>query len=190
MAEAQIRDDVGVRNKGIAIEVTQGRGLDRTTEEKRKFLQGIGQIGDDHFTDVAAGSAVQDEAESAFGIVLADQQNGALEERTLQLAAIEQQLSFEECLGVRHTAVKSHLNEIWMNFLQCQNIELAGRGEVYISIPAGATIRQTSSRGRNDSVERQSEGFGNPDREASGVQTGGRAIQQTGSLRYWDPCHA
>ena len=53
----------------------------------------LGQVRDDHFADVVAGSAVEHQAERALGIVLADEHHGTLEERAAQLAAVEEQLA-------------------------------------------------------------------------------------------------
>jgi hypothetical protein len=47
------------------------------------------------FADVVPRGSVQDQPERALEIMLADQDDAALEERTLQLAVIQQQLAFE-----------------------------------------------------------------------------------------------
>src|ERR1041385_1140049 len=112
MAEAKIRDYVGIRDKRITVKETERGRLNRTAEVKRKLLQCVRQVRYDHFAHIAAGRAIQDEAESAFGVMLADQEDCSLKKRTAQLTAVEQQLSFQECLRFRHNRrVKSHLNE-------------------------------------------------------------------------------
>ena len=74
----------------------QRRRLHRPAEEQRRFLERVGQVGHDDCADLVAGGAVEHEAKRALGVVLADENDGAVEKRAVQLAAVQQQLAFEE----------------------------------------------------------------------------------------------
>jgi len=95
MAEFEVGHDAGLGQEIIGVQKTEGGELDRATEKKGLVAQLLGKIRDDHVAQFVAARAVKDEAESAFAIVLADKNDGALKERTAQLPAIQQQLAFE-----------------------------------------------------------------------------------------------
>ena len=52
--ETQVRKYVGIGNKRIRIQKAEGRRLHRPAQIEGAALKSIGQIGDDHFSDVAA----------------------------------------------------------------------------------------------------------------------------------------
>lgn len=102
VSQVQIRDDIGVGNKSVAVQKTQSSGLDGATEEKRLFFERVGQIGDDHFANFISAAAIEDEPERAFGIVFANEDNRVMEKRAVELPAVEQQLSFEIFWDLSH----------------------------------------------------------------------------------------
>src|SRR6476659_850115 len=95
MPEAQIGQDIGVRNERIGMQKAQGGRLDRTAEVKRTTFEGVREVRHDHLADVIPCRTIQDETEGAFRVMLADENHRALEEAPPQLSAIEQQLSFQ-----------------------------------------------------------------------------------------------
>jgi hypothetical protein len=95
MAEFEVGHDAGIRQEIVRMQKAEGGKLDGTAKEKRLVLELFREVGDDHFAQLVAAGTVQDEAESAFGVMLADEENGALEERTGQLPAVQQQLAFQ-----------------------------------------------------------------------------------------------
>src|ERR1700682_1548320 len=103
MAQAQIRNHVGVGDESIAVQKAQRRRLDRPAQKQGKSLQRLRQIGNDYLADVAARGAVKYQPEGALPIVLADKHYGALKKGAVQLPAIQQQLAFKEFLSVRHS---------------------------------------------------------------------------------------
>jgi hypothetical protein len=50
-----------------------------TAEEQRGLPERVGQVHHEHLADLAPGGAVQHQAEGAFGVVLANQNNRAVE---------------------------------------------------------------------------------------------------------------
>jgi hypothetical protein len=71
-------------------------------KEKWRFLQCAGEVRDDGFADLILGGSVEDQAEGALGVVLANQDNRAMEKRAAQLSVVQNQLAFERFLGVVH----------------------------------------------------------------------------------------
>src|ERR1019366_339477 len=125
MFEVQVRHHVRVGNEIIRVQKTQRGGLHRPAEIQRRFLECVGQIGDDHFADGLAERTVEDETERAFGIVLADEDDGALEERTAKLSAVEQQLAFEKFEWRWHgLRLESSLNLPFLQLRQNQPSDL------------------------------------------------------------------
>ena len=73
MAEAEVGHDVGVGQENVGVEVAEGGGLDGAAEVEGEFFDGVGEVGDEHFADFVGAGLVQDEAECALIVVLADQ---------------------------------------------------------------------------------------------------------------------
>jgi hypothetical protein len=95
MPKTDVRHYIGIGEKGIGVEVTQGRGLDRTADLDENVRQRLGQIFDEHFPEPVFRGAIQDQTEGPGGIVLADQHNRTVEERAAQKPAVEQQLPLQ-----------------------------------------------------------------------------------------------
>ena len=93
VAEAEIGHHVGVRQEGVGVQIAQGLRLDGAAEKKRLLLEHGGQVGHERFADLVFRGAVEHQAKGAFGIVLADEQDGAVKEGALQLAVVEEQLA-------------------------------------------------------------------------------------------------
>jgi hypothetical protein len=125
MAQAQVRHHVGVGKEGIGVEKTQRCRLHGSTQVKRTFLERGGQVGNDHFPDFTAGGAVEDEAEGALGVVLADEDDRPLKKGAVQLAAVQQQEALQELWRVRH-------NTRYRNFTQTRG---AGNPDLILFIP-------------------------------------------------------
>ena len=77
------------------MEIAEGGGLDRAAEVDAQFFDGVGEVRDENFTDFVGAGLVEDEAEGAVGIVLADEDDGAVKDGAMQLAAIQKEFSFE-----------------------------------------------------------------------------------------------
>src|SRR5438067_13009136 len=103
MAHAQIRQHIGIGNKRIRDQEAERRGLDRPAEKQGAGFERLGQISHYYFTDVAATAAIENQAKSPFGIMLADEHHSALEKGATQLAAVEEQLAFQKFVRLRHT---------------------------------------------------------------------------------------
>src|SRR5882724_12275499 len=108
MAEGKVRNHVRIRNETVGMQEAQGAGLHRAADVEGKFLERLGQVSHDHLANLAAGTPVEHEAESAFGIVLADEDDGALEKRAAQLPAVQQQLAFQKFFRVTHAHPNLH----------------------------------------------------------------------------------
>jgi hypothetical protein len=78
------------------MEKAEDAGLDRAANVKGLLLEGLGQIGDDGVADLAAGRAIENQAQRAGGIVLADEDDGAMEEGAVEFPAIEKQAALQE----------------------------------------------------------------------------------------------
>src|ERR1700722_4368770 len=102
MAEFEIGHDDFARQKIVRVQKAERGKLDGAAEKKGLFLEPLGQISDDHFSKFVAGGTIKDEAEGAFGIVLADEKDGALEKGAAQLPAVQQQLAFQIFSDLRH----------------------------------------------------------------------------------------
>lgn len=79
VAEAEIGHHVGVGQEGVGVQVAQGLGLDGAAEEERLLLEDGGEVDHECVADLVFRGAVEDEAEGAFRVVLADEQDGAVE---------------------------------------------------------------------------------------------------------------
>ena len=127
MAQVQVGDDVSIGNERVGVEETQRGGLDGAAEIERAGFEHIGQVSDDHLADIAARGTVKDEAERAFGVVLADEHHGALEKRAAQLATVEEQLALQESVLFRHIVrpgsdgLMLAPQPIWIKFPACQS---------------------------------------------------------------------
>ena len=95
MAEVEIGHHVGVGDEIVSVQKTQASGLNRAAEIERRFLENIRQIGHDHLVDFLFAGTIEDQTECAFVIVLADQDDCVLEERTTQLPAVQKQLALK-----------------------------------------------------------------------------------------------
>src|SRR5277367_1243887 len=102
MAEREVWQDFAFRQKIVRVQKTQRGGLHRAAEKERRFLERVGQVGGDHLADGLAERAVEDEAERAIGIMLADENYGVLKKRAAQIAAVQQQFAFEKFLRNAH----------------------------------------------------------------------------------------
>jgi hypothetical protein len=80
------------------------------TDEERTVLKRVRQIGNHHFADLAASGAVQNKAEGAFGVMLADQDNGLLKKGTSQLPAVQEQLASEVFRLLRHGCLAANVH--------------------------------------------------------------------------------
>ena len=102
MAEGEVGQYVGLRQEGVGVKETEGAGLDRAAEVEGRIPEGIGQVGHDHLANLASERAVEHQAEGAIGVVLADEDDRALEKRAAQLPAIQQELALQKFRFVRH----------------------------------------------------------------------------------------
>src|SRR5687767_10485922 len=66
-----------------------------TAKVKWLLFDAGGQIGHEGVPDFVGSGAIEDQTEGAFGIVLANEDNGAMEERALQLPLIQNELALE-----------------------------------------------------------------------------------------------
>ena len=73
MAEAEIGKDVGVGQEVVGVKVAEGAGLDGAAHVEVHFFDGVGEIGDEDFTDFVGAGLVEDEAEGALFVVLANE---------------------------------------------------------------------------------------------------------------------
>src|SRR5882724_11123906 len=108
MAEGEVRDHIRIRNETVGMQEAQGAGLHRATDVERKFLERFGQVSHDHLANLAAGTPIEHQAESAFRIVLADEDDGALKKRAAKLSAVQQQLAFQKFFRVTHAHPNLH----------------------------------------------------------------------------------
>jgi len=70
MAHAQVRDHVPVREISIRMKISERIGLDRSADEKAVVFKAFGQIGNQDIADFIFGGMIEDESESAVGIVV------------------------------------------------------------------------------------------------------------------------
>ena len=103
MTEIEVGHDAGSGQKLIRVEETQGGKLDWTAEKKGLDFQLLREVGDNHFAKFVAAGTVENEAEGAFRVVLADEDDRALEKRAAQAAIIQEQLAFEIFINLTHT---------------------------------------------------------------------------------------
>ena len=93
MAEREVGHDAVVGNKIIRVQIAQRRRLHRAAQKQRRGFDPFRQIGDDEFAHGLAERTVENQAERAFRIVLADEDDGALKIGAAELAAVEKQLA-------------------------------------------------------------------------------------------------
>ncbi len=108
MPHVQVKHDVGLGYKNVAMQETQGARLHRAAHEKRLALDRLRQIRHQGLAHFALGGPVQDQAESALRIMLANQHDGAMEKGPVQFAAIEQQLPLQGFMTLGHNPVSFH----------------------------------------------------------------------------------
>ena len=84
---------VGPEN--VRMQKTQRRRLHRPAQMQGQILERVWQISHHHFTHLVATGLIQHQAERAFGIMLADEHDGAVEVRTAQFPAVQQELPFQ-----------------------------------------------------------------------------------------------
>jgi hypothetical protein len=86
------------------VEVGEGVGLDGTANVDYFFFELLGKVRDEDVADRVFCGLIQNQSESAIGIVVADQDDRAMKNGAAQLAAIEQQLSPERGKWLGHAA--------------------------------------------------------------------------------------
>jgi hypothetical protein len=86
---------------------TQRARLHRTAHEKRLLLDRVRHIGDQGLPHFAVAGAVQNQAKCALLVMLANQDNGPMEERAVQFAPIQQKPPFQGFMRVGHTRLIS-----------------------------------------------------------------------------------
>jgi hypothetical protein len=84
------------------MEKAQDAGLNGAAQVNGLLFERVGQIGHDHVADVAASRVVEDQPESALGVVLANQDDGAMEKGAVQFSAIQKQLPLAGIGGAGH----------------------------------------------------------------------------------------
>ena len=86
----------------------QAARLHRAADEQRLLLDRVGQVCHQRLADLVLAGTVQDQAEGAFFIVLANQDDGSVEERALQFSAIQQQLPLQRFVNLGHNPASFH----------------------------------------------------------------------------------
>lgn len=94
MAQAKIGQHIGIWDETVSLKEAQRRRLHGTAEVQGATFNRVWKIRNNHFADVAAGGAIQDQAECTFRVVLANEDNSTLEKRASQFTTVEQQLAF------------------------------------------------------------------------------------------------
>ena len=102
MAQARIGHDIGAGQKGVAVEKTQAFWLDGTADENRLLFESFGQIGHQRFANFILRGPVEDEPESPFGVMLANQNHGSMEKGAVQFSAIQDDLPLQRCVLFSH----------------------------------------------------------------------------------------
>jgi hypothetical protein len=102
MAEVEVGHDVGVGKEIVGVKVAEGAGLNGAPEVEVKIFDGVREISDQDFANFILAGLIEDEAKGALGVMLANENDGAIEKRTAQLPAIQQQFAFERLEFVSH----------------------------------------------------------------------------------------
>ena len=102
MAEVQVGHDVGLRHEIVGMQVAERLGLDGAAEEEGLLLEQFRHVRHQRFAHFRARVAVQHQAEGAFGVVLANEQDRPVEKRPAQLPVIEKQLAFQRLFVCAH----------------------------------------------------------------------------------------
>src|SRR5438874_190910 len=105
MAEVKIGHDVCVRQVIVGVKIAQRLRLNGPAEIKRFFFEHIGQVGGQSVPYLVVGGTIEDEAESAIGVVLTDEDDCAVKERAAKFPVVQDQLSLQRWAGVRHLPV-------------------------------------------------------------------------------------
>src|SRR6266545_4892 len=103
MIEVEVEHDVGLGEIGIAVEKTQGLRLHWTSQEQRHLLEDFRQLGHQGLAHLVARLPVEHQAKRSLHIVLADQNDAAMEKGSLKPAVVEEQLAFQRWLRCRHS---------------------------------------------------------------------------------------
>ena len=107
--EVEVRQHAGVRQEGVRVQIAQGLRLHGAAEKERLVLQRVGQIRDDRLADFLVRRPVDHQAERALRVVLADEDDGAVEAGAGQLSAIEEELAFQRFEFARHRDLAGNL---------------------------------------------------------------------------------
>src|SRR5437660_12446217 len=107
MTEVKIRHHVRVRQKIVRMQIAQRLRLNRPAEIKYFFFQPIGKVGGKSITYFIISGAIKNQTESAITVVLADENDGAMKERTAKFPVVQDQLSLQRLAGVRHLPVST-----------------------------------------------------------------------------------
>ena len=79
MAQIEVGHDVGVRKEIIGVKGAECGGLNGPTEMEVEICDGFGEISDKDFADFILAGLIEDEAKGALGIMLANENNRAIE---------------------------------------------------------------------------------------------------------------
>ena len=82
VAEIEVGHDTGAGQEVVRVEIAEGGKLHRAAEVKGLLFELLGDIGHDHFAEAGAAGPVEDEAERAFGVMLANEHHRALKKRS------------------------------------------------------------------------------------------------------------
>src|SRR5438034_6724276 len=85
---------------------TQCLGLHRAAQVKGLAFDMLGQIRDQRVGDFVPTRSIQNQPECAIRVMLANQNNGPMKERSAELASVQQQLTFERFEHVSETVVR------------------------------------------------------------------------------------
>ena len=69
--------------------------LNGASQKQRQLFEGFRQFGHECLPDSVACGAVQHQPQGPLGIVLADENNAAVKERSLESTVVEQQVTLE-----------------------------------------------------------------------------------------------
>jgi hypothetical protein len=73
MAEAKVGEDVGVGQEVVGVQVAERAGLNGAAHIEVHFFDGVGEVSDEDFADFVGAGLVEDEAEGALFVVLANE---------------------------------------------------------------------------------------------------------------------
>lgn len=72
VAETEVRHHVRVRQKDVGVQIAEGAGLNRAAQINIEILDRVGEIGDEDIADFVWAGLIEDEAERALFVVLAN----------------------------------------------------------------------------------------------------------------------